>query len=387
MTVWTRRWRLRSCSAVLPALLVPAVLLLPGTAAADPVPRGAGTAGTVIAVRDLPAHLWIPGAAEAHRIEYRTEWRSGESTPATGAVFLPPGPPPEGGWPVVAWGHGTTGMGDDCAHTTAFPRGVRENAYLGHWLDAGYALVAADYPGLGSEGLHRYLDGPSAANSIVDLVRAAHTTGAPLSDRWVVLGQSQGGHAALHTGAVATRRAPELDFRGTVATGAPANLEKAYLIGIPDFPDLGLQGLVSFSSYIFAALREAYPDADVDSYLTPVGREIVDRAEEMCLLELEESVRGVKAGEVLARPLSQPPLPALLQDYLSVPVTGYDRPVLLAHGVKDAVVPLPLSAAHAAEMRAAGADVDYRVYDGGHGSTMELSLPDVEAFIARVLAD
>ncbi|MEU5843860.1 lipase family protein [Rhodococcus sp. NPDC047139] len=358
-------------------------MLPAGGVAAPAESTGAELPGAIVSQQPLPDELSVPGAVAATKLEYRTAWRSGEPTVATGALFLPSGEAPEGGWPVLAWAHGTTGLGDDCALTTRTARSDLERTYLRHWLDSGYAVVSADYPGLGSEGLHRYLDGPSAANSVVDIVRAARATGAPLSERWMVIGQSQGGHAALHTGAIATSRAPELDFRGTVATGAPANLERAFLIGVPGFPDPGLQGLVSFSAYIFAGLRDAYPEVDVEGYLTPVGREVVDRAEGMCYVDLDESVREVAVGELLARPLAADPMPALLSDYLAVPATGYDRPVFLAHGVDDAMVPIPLSAALAADMKAAGVDVDYRVYTAGHLTTMRHSMADATAFVMR----
>src|SRR5262249_12851241 len=45
---------------------------------------------------------------------YRISYLSG-GVPVTGAVLAPLGDPPTGGWPVVSWDHGTTGMADRCA--------------------------------------------------------------------------------------------------------------------------------------------------------------------------------------------------------------------------------------------------------------------------------
>ena len=365
-----------------------AVLAAPVGAQPAGAQPGLPPPGALVSVQPLPPELSIPGAATAEKLEYRTEWRSGRATVATGAIFLPERDAPEGGFPVVAWAHGTSGIADQCAFTAGTPRPNREKSYLRHWLDQGYAVVAADYPGLGSEGLHRYLDGQSAANSIVDGVRAARATGASLSDRWVVVGHSQGGHAAVHTAHIATRRAPELDFRGTVATGVPANLENLFVLGVPGFPDLGLKGLTAFSGYLFAGLRDAYPQIDVDGYLTPAGRDIVDRAEDLCFGELDASVRDLGIGELPARPLSQGDLPAALTEYLAVPTADYDRPLLLGHGVEDRVVPLPLSAKLAADLYAGDADVDYRVYPAAdHFTVIDRSIPDSTPFIARVLGD
>ncbi|WP_274387067.1 alpha/beta hydrolase family protein, partial [Rhodococcus sp. YH1] len=208
-------WRLRALACI---GAVAAGLVVPATAGAQPAP------GEVVAVESLPGALSVPGAATAERLTFRTQWRSGAETTVSGVLYLPPGQAPAGGWPVVSWAHGTVGIGDDCAPSRN-PRADRDRAYLGHWLSRGYAVVASDYPGLGSDGLHTYLDGPSAANSVVDVVRAARAAEPSLSNRWIVIGQSQGGHAALHTARLATSRAPELDFRGMIATGAPSNLE------------------------------------------------------------------------------------------------------------------------------------------------------------------
>ena len=51
----------------------------------------------------------------AYRIMYRSIGALGGPVAETGMVFVPHGSPPAGGWPVVVWAHGTTGVGDDCA--------------------------------------------------------------------------------------------------------------------------------------------------------------------------------------------------------------------------------------------------------------------------------
>ncbi|ATQ27357.1 MULTISPECIES: lipase family protein [Rhodococcus] len=374
----TRRWRWALCAvgAVLAGGLTPPV------AGAEPA---AADPGAIVSVEPLPPELSVSGAAVAQRLTYRTEWRSGAPAVGTGVLFVPPGPAPEGGRPVISYAHGTVGIGDDCAPSRN-PRADVERAYLEHWLAQGYAVVAADYPGLGTDGVHTYLDGQSAANSVVDIVRAGRAAEPSLSPRWVVVGQSQGGHAALHTAHRASLRAPELDFRGTVTTGAPSNLERLFPFGGPGFPDPGFEGLVAFSSYIFAGLRAAHPDLDVNSYLTPTGREFVDAAERLCYNELDALASDVRVGDLAARPLSEGPFPAVFTDYLGVPTSGYDRPMFLAQGIHDTMVPAPLSAGLAADLLAAGADIDYRVYVAGHNTTMTRSLPDTTPFVARLFA-
>src|SRR6476646_670978 len=60
-------------------------------------------------------------------------------------------------------------------------------------IGQGYIVVATDYPGLGTAGIHPYLIGESEARAVVDSVRAARdmpNSGA--TNRFAVWGHSQG---------------------------------------------------------------------------------------------------------------------------------------------------------------------------------------------------
>ncbi len=120
---------------------------------AGPIPAKAGT--LITQVPPLAESLNLPAAGKAYRIQYSSLNQHGKMATGTGAVFLPKGDAPAGGWPIISWAHGTVGMNDDCT-PSAFPRSERDQKYLGHWLNQGYAVVAADYVGLGtprSDGL------------------------------------------------------------------------------------------------------------------------------------------------------------------------------------------------------------------------------------------
>ncbi|WP_238841232.1 lipase family protein [Prescottella equi] len=355
-----------------------AVVLAGSPPAQAQTPDVASTPGAVTAVEMLPAASWIPGAVTGTKVTYTTTGPLGRSATSTGAVFLPPGEPPPGGWPVVSWAHGTVGIADRCSPTVT---GKIGGPYLAHWLSQGYAVVATDYVGLGTPGLHPYLDGPTEANSVIDMVRAARAVEPALSPRWIVLGQSQGGQAALFTAARATGRAPELDFRGAVATGAPSNLENLTTLVTPGFPRLPLEGSTVFVSYILAGLRAARPDIDVDRFLTPVGRDVLAAAETECYETMAPKLAGVSIGSLVSRPLDDPALLAAVRDMLEVPTTGYDRPVFLGQGLTDDIVPAPLVLKLAAELAANRQPVTFRTYPTGHLETMRASLPETTAFV------
>jgi len=94
--------------------------------------------------------------------------------------------------------------------------------WLQEMLDDGWVVVATDYVAMGTSGTPLYLVGASEARDVVNSVRAARqVAGADAGTRWGVWGHSQGGHAALWTGALAASLAPELQLVG-VAAAAPA---------------------------------------------------------------------------------------------------------------------------------------------------------------------
>jgi hypothetical protein len=338
--------------------------------------------GTVVRDVDLPAPARLAAASGQRQLTYWTEGPTGEPALSTGSVYVPPGQAPAGGWPVVSFAHGTAGVGDDCAPSFVGDTPLTQT-FLTTLLNAGYAVVATDYVGLGTDGVHAYLHGRSEGAAVIDMVRAATSVDPDLSRRWMAVGHSQGGHATMFAAHAATRYAPELDFRGASATGTPANLELALLIGGPGFPNVGLNGLTAFAAFIIDGLRIARPDLPIDDYLTPAGAELVRESETTCYLPLvsRASEVGVGVGEMLSRPLAEPRIHDALNDYLAVPTSGYDRPLFLGHGLPDQTVPFPLGATLAADLVANGQDVTARAYPGEHRVSFTQATPDVLGFV------
>lgn len=351
----------------------------------QPVPAPGGLAATM----PLDPALSLPQAGRAVRQVYGTIDQHGNPAISTSVAFLPHGEAPEGGWPVIAWAHGTTGLGDDCSPST-LPRSERDAEYLGHWLDQGYAVVASDYVGLGTPGLLSYLNGPATARAIVDSVIAAHGSDLPLSPTWALVGQSQGAGAALNTAVLATDLgAPAgLDYRGVVATGAPANIEHIFQWGGPGFPPVNLPtGLNLYAMYILAGFRDQHPELDINSLLTPAGRDMVDAAETLCYAAMREKVGSFQVSQGLARPLKDiPDVFGKLQRYMGTPAVGYDRPIFLGQGLLDMDVPAPSALSLAAEMALNHQPLEFRVYpDQDHSGTVYAATPDATAFLARIM--
>ncbi|MET8877208.1 lipase family protein [Nocardia sp. NPDC004604] len=346
----------------------------------------AGVAHAARAVGELVSSIaQTPGWGGFDRVsvlEYVTEGPAGATTTATGLLFTPNGTPPPGGWPVIAWDHGTSGMGPQCGITTKQARG--DASYLHRLLDQGYAVVAPDYVGLhpGAATPHPYLQSRTEATATIDLVRAARTADADLSTRWAVVGVSQGGHAALNAGALAPTYAPELDFRGTAAFAPPANLEHAIALAGPYVPRVPVLDRVTAN--IAAALdgmRSAYPTADIDSYFTPAGIALMDRLATLCVADWPAQATNLPLGSLLAKPLLTGDFPDRLAHYLSVPTSGYRQPLLITQGLDDTTVPYPLTAALLTELTASATRYEFHTYPTGHQGIVEASWPQLIPYL------
>lgn len=353
------------------------------------------TAGTAVKEVPLDTPMHMPDAALNQRFLYSTVDQHGEIAGATSAVYLPDGEAPEQGWPVIAWAHGTVGIGDDCTPSA----GHRNDAdYLNHWLSQGYAVVAPDYTGPGTPGLMSYFNGQATATSVVDAVVAAQSldsTAGKLSTRWAVVGQSQGGGAALHVAHDAAGRSADagLNYRGAVATGAPAYIEELALVSGPSFPPVPLGGSINaYLAYSIAGFRDAHPEIDVDSALTDEGRRIADAAETSCLRELRQALNATNIATAFSRPLaSVPGLERALRDYMATPTDGYDRPVFLGHGYTDIDVPSPIGLAMHSEVwinqfTGSNEQVEVHWYPQDHSGTVWASTADSEPFLRRIFA-
>lgn len=198
----------------------------------------------------------------AARVVYRST--SGDSGPTvvSGSVFTPRGDAPEGGWPVVAFGHGTLGIEGPCAPSLS-PSLLGLMRYVRVLTQLGYAVALTDYQGLGSKGVHPYSDSRTAGLNMIDAVRALRRTFPDVSDRWAAFGDSQGGSAAWAADEQASTYAPELHLVGALAASPAADLT--------GLVDKAQQGTLTAEQRpvmqsIVESLARLHPDLDRDDY-------------------------------------------------------------------------------------------------------------------------
>ena len=233
----------------------------------------AGAPGTLISSEPMP---FSPAAAEAYRILYRSTGLNGEPIAVSGVVVIPPGPPPSGGRPIVAWAHPTTGVVPHCAPSLALFV-YQQMMGLRRMIERGIVVVATDYPGLGTAGPHPYLVGVSEGRAVLDSVRVARTMpGVGGGNRFAVWGHSQGGQASLYTGLLAKSYAPELELVG-VAAAAPAT-ELVALMG-DDFKTTGGKNLTAMTLWSWSRVF----GAPIGRVVMPEAIPTIDRLADECI--------------------------------------------------------------------------------------------------------
>lgn len=252
-------------------LLSTLMSLLPETEPVDPFYRVSATDlvgehGDIICVRTMTGPATLESAATCELVIYHsTRVSDGAPIAVSGIIVLPRGNSPTGGWPVVSWSHGTVGVADrgapsldseelaDIDDPTDPPMTVHRkinaapHGLLNEFLNRGWAVVMTDYEGLGTRGPHPYLFGTSEGRGVLDIVRAAralhnrdHATGQEtISRRFVIVGHSQGGQAALFAAHLAPTWTAELTLLAVAAIAPASAQERLLLLSLsPAAPDL-----------------------------------------------------------------------------------------------------------------------------------------------------
>ena len=167
-----------------------------------------------------------PPGARAWKVLYSSTGLDGRRIAVSGVVIAPDLPAPAAGRSVVAWAHPTTGVSDACAPSVN-PDFFDTIPHLLALVALDDVVVATDYPGLGTAGVHPYLVGESEGRAVLDSVRAAKgIPEAGAGARFAVWGHSQGGQAALFAGQLARTYAPELALAGVAAIAPATNLAR-----------------------------------------------------------------------------------------------------------------------------------------------------------------
>ncbi|MDX6665435.1 MAG: hypothetical protein QOG68_1641 [Solirubrobacteraceae bacterium] len=382
----------------LPAFALCCALAAPASAAvtkgpaglkfyAPPAAKVAGKHGSVIWARSMSGGA-VPRSGHSWLVLYRSTAPDGTTVPVSGVVTIPAGKAPKGGWPVVSWAHGTTGIADSCAPsrlmvkkpTTAYDKNFQAEAT--HWVQEGFAVAQTDYQGLGTPGLHSYLIGKAEGRSVIDAVAATRALDAHVGKRWFTSGHSQGGHAVLWAAALAHAYAPGLTLTGAAPLAPASHIgeQAAYIKTLDGEPFGGIPALIIAAGLDSAGVEPATALSDKAMALYP-------DIEKVCLdvLGQQDNWGGLPLKEIFRDDYDIGPLSALLEsnDPENLTITV---PLLIAQGTKDTTVVPGFTDDTVKQLRGRGTKITYKTYDGiDHQGVVEASRKDVDTFLDKRL--
>lgn len=340
--------------------------------------------GTMLREEQLGDGFFADNASLAHRILFSsTDGVSGSRLVASsGMLYFPKGTMPKGGWPLVVWAHGTTGIADVCAPSWRKPT-PRDGAFVDAWLRQGFAVVAPDYQGLGTTGVHPYLQKKPEGFSTLDAARAA--LGAypgKVSNRVIITGQSQGSGAALSATYYAHGYAPDLNLLGTIATGlvwrATAAPNTAIDLNGSDSARYLIMRMMS------GGLKPWSPSPA--QLLTAKGAKLAEAARTGCSRDLIPVMQANAVTGENAVTVSRKKMAAMLLPLVVPP--GHPRiPIFVGTGLADSVIRPDLQFAAVRLMCRQGYRLTWRAYDGvGHSATSVYAQRDSIPFAKALLA-
>jgi len=344
--------------------------------------------GSLIWQRKATGIMPIPGAKN-RLVLYSTRTLGGGKVVASGVVSTPKGKAPKGGWPVISYAHGTTGIADVCA-PTRIPAGSSQEGYVTYmnpvidkWLDAGYAVVRTDYAGLGTPGPHGYLVGLDEGHAVLDIISAARALNNRIGKKFLLAGHSQGGHAALFAAGEAARYGKGLKLRGTVAYAPASHLaEQEQLLPSLTSPS----PLTALATMIIAGAATTSDQIVPSQILSDQVLAFYPQLEQTCLAQLSapSSLGGIPPSQLLRPGANADALRAELSAQNPDVVTK--APILLAQGLADTTVFPPLTAMLNSELVGKGDSVDYQTFPGvGHGEIPLVAEDQVMAFFEQRL--
>jgi hypothetical protein len=293
--------------------------------------RTSGPLGQVVRSKPLGVHV---DHGTALRILYRTQRSDGSKTFSSGMVFIPDNDAAGTPRPVVAWAHGTVGLGAQCAPSRS-THPVGDIAWVTSMLKRGWVVTATDYAGLGTSGTSGYLVGDDEAHDVLNSVRALkYIPSAHAGSSFAVWGHSQGGNSALFTAAQAHAYAPELHLVATVASAPAAEL-------VPLLNETYRSTLAwVIGPEVVISWPATYRGLPVRSILTSVGYDNYRRIAQKCITSA--ATEGVIRNAIHQRffngnPLSSPPWKVIAQEQ-TAPVLAPTQPLLVVETLTDQVV-------------------------------------------------
>lgn len=355
-------------------------------------------AGTIVDVLDAPETSQVSGSSDSLFVRYTTTDIHGIPALASGLVLLPEHAVfPSGDWPLVVYGHMTTGMADACAPTHGVPesnelrRMQQGDEIARHLLREGVVVARPDYEGIGEAGSHPYLRGDSLARAMRDMATAVAARWTQVGDKWVAAGHSEGGVAALNTGNREHPNAVGLELKGVVSITPVTQMDKLIAaLGSSPITAPGIDVAVALAGLALKGIAIGDPEFEKlllqEGGLSHKAVSLWPDLERLCLEDLShpdswgglspDALKGPRGEEALAEFLR-----ALEEDDIRLLPMRRDLPIRIDVGILDLVALLPLTEQLVKDYRDRGYDVTYERWPADHSPTADMAAPSISNWI------
>lgn len=288
-----------------------------------------------------------PAGMSISRFLYMTEDIDRKPIPASAFVLLPYNKPdPNKPLNTLVWTHGTAGFGRKCA-----PSNHRDLYY--EWqgpyalASAGYAVIAPDYAGQGSDipqGFMYEAGYLHAADAAYGLIAARKVIGKLLSHEWVVVGHSEGGMTAWRTNERLAMPGQEELLKAGKFLGAVANSPALRPLSlIPESIRRANGGPIgdAVSVFFLQSLAGLFPGKfKIEDYVTDLVLGRIPLVNKGCLLSGRALFAGLTASQ-LFKDLSWLELPIIVdwqKRYNGAGPHALAAPMLVVQGTTDILV-------------------------------------------------
>ncbi len=350
----------------------------PGVAFYNPPAKlPTGLDGAVIWAREFTGGAALPSAAVNYLVLYETVGPRGTFVAVSGMVAIPKGAPPSGGWPIISWAHGTSGNAPQCAPSRFSTLDMEQRA-MDAFVRRGYAVAQTDYEGNGTPGIHPYFVATASARDVTDIVRAARELDPQIGRRWIAMGHSEGGTAALSTALLGPQWAPDLHLIGAVAY-APASHLEDMLQGLLLSPDPSTA--MPFLGLMIEGFAQADPRIDPAQILEPDALRALPELQQRCIDDLASDSDWSRMSPSAMFRQSSLDLNVLYDDLAeNSPESFAIRiPTLLVQGVSDPLVSSESTIDLCEHLRQQGTPVTFKAFTSATHATV---LPDADAAVA-----
>jgi len=319
-----------------------------------PSPLPAGKPGELIRFEQAYEYH-LSYEASKYRILYHSVSPQGKDVAVSGVVLVPDGTPPKGGWPVIAWAHDFTGSARQCAPSLL--KNLNEGPLISMYASLGYAVVATDYSGSGTNFPYAALDLRSNALDLVYSIPAAHAALPELGRNWVVVGYSLGANVAVGVAETVSEAgaAGYLGAIGVAGVAEPKEMFERFAAG----PEYSL--LISLAG----GIQTVFPDFRIEEMLTEKGL----RANKSMAGGCEVPAGASTAGEEMIR--ADWENAQNVKKFLNRNLLGgklAEGPLLVISGESDPVVPAELTAKAVARLCQQKDRVLFVKYPGANAS-------------------